>query len=85
MQLWQGMRCAECKATGYKGRKGIYELMMLDERFHEPIVRRSGALEYTRLAREKGMRSMFEDGVIKAVQGVTTMQEVLEATRLAGT
>ncbi len=83
VQLWHGAGCAECKGTGYKGRKGIYELMMVDERFHEPIVRRAGAPEYFRLAREKGMRSMFEDGLTKAVQGITTMQEVLEATRLS--
>ena len=83
VQLWHGAGCAECKATGYKGRKGIYELMLVDERFHEPIVRRAGAPEYFRLAREKGMRSMFEDGLAKAVQGITTIQEVLEATRLS--
>jgi type II secretory ATPase GspE/PulE/Tfp pilus assembly ATPase PilB-like protein len=43
--------------------------MMIDERFHEPIVKRAGAPEYLRLARENGMRTMFEDGLIKAVQG----------------
>jgi len=83
VQLWRGAGCAECKGSGYKGRKGIFELMMLDERFHEPIVRRASAQEYFRLAREKGMRTMFEDGLRKVVQGVTTLEELMEATRLA--
>ena len=46
--------------------------MTIDERFHDPILRRAGAPEYLRLARERGMRTMFEDGLLKAAQGVTT-------------
>src|SRR5207247_1014249 len=68
LQLWRGAGCSACKQTGYRGRRGIFELMILDERFHDPIVRRAGAPEYMRLARENGMRTMFEDGLRKAVQ-----------------
>ena len=80
LQLWRGAGCPACKHTGYKGRMGIYELMILDERFHDPILHRAGAPEYLRLAQEKGMRTMFEDGVLKAMQGVTTMEELLRVT-----
>ena len=83
LQLFKGAGCLACKQTGYKGRVGIYELMMLDERFHDPILRRAGAPEYLRLAQERGMRTMFDDGVLKATQGITTMQELLSVTRLA--
>ena len=79
---WRGTGCAECKHTGYKGRVGIYELMTIDERFHDPIVARSGGQEYLRLAREKGMRTMLEDGLIKVAQGITTIEELLRATKL---
>jgi type II secretory ATPase GspE/PulE/Tfp pilus assembly ATPase PilB-like protein len=72
-----------CKSTGYRGRQGVFELMMLDGRYHDPIVRRAGSPEYMRLAREVGMRTMFEDGLLKAVQGVTTIEELLRVTRLA--
>ena len=82
MQLWRGAGCSECKQSGYRGRKGIFELMIVDERFHDPIVRRAGAPEYLRLARENGMRTMFEDGLRKTVQGMTTIEELLRATRL---
>jgi type II secretory ATPase GspE/PulE/Tfp pilus assembly ATPase PilB-like protein len=56
--------------------------MMLDDRFHDPIIRRAGAPEYLRLAREQGMRTMFEDGLLKAAQGLTTLEELLRVTRL---
>jgi type IV pilus assembly protein PilB len=82
LQLWQGAGCSDCKNSGYKGRRGIFELMMIDERFHEPIVHRAGAPEYLRLARERGMRTMFEDGLNKVLKGLTTLQELLDATRL---
>jgi type II secretory ATPase GspE/PulE/Tfp pilus assembly ATPase PilB-like protein len=82
VQLWRGAGCAECNRTGYKGRQGIFELMVVDERFHDPIVRRAGAPEYLRLARERGMRTMFDDGLLKAMRGFTTIEELLRVTRL---
>jgi type II secretory ATPase GspE/PulE/Tfp pilus assembly ATPase PilB-like protein len=82
-RLWRGAGCAACGQSGYKGRLGIYELMLLDDRFHDPILRRSGAPEFLRLAQENGMKTMFEDGLIKASQGITTIEELLRVTRLA--
>jgi type IV pilus assembly protein PilB len=81
VQLWRGRGCAQCNHSGYKGRVGVYELMVLDERFHDPILHRAGAPEYLRLAREKGMRTMFEDGLVKATQGLTTIEELLRVTQ----
>lgn len=81
IQLWRGKGCPKCKNSGYKGRLGIYELMVLDERFHHPIINLAGATEYFNLAREKGMITMFEDGINKALQGLTTVEEVLRVTR----
>ena len=82
IRLWRGAGCANCNRTGYKGRVALFELMMLDDRFHDPIIRRAGAPEYLRLAREQGMRTMFEDGLLKAAQGLTTLEELLRVTRL---
>jgi type IV pilus assembly protein PilB len=81
-RLWRGAGCAACNHTGYKGRVALFELMLVDERFHDPILRRAGAPEYLRLAREQGMRTMFEDGLLKAAQGLTTLEELLRVTRL---
>jgi type IV pilus assembly protein PilB len=82
LKLWRGAGCSVCNRTGYKGRVGIYELMVLDERYHDPILRRAGAPEFLRLAQERGMRTMFEDGLIKAMQGLTTVEELLRITRV---
>ena len=81
MALYKGKGCVDCKNTGYRGRSGIHELMVIDERFHDPIMKRAGAPEYLRLAKERGMRTMFEDGVVKAQMGITTLEELLKATQ----
>ena len=83
IQLWQTGACDACKQSGYKGRQGVYELMVVDERFHDPIVNRAGAPEFLKLGRQGGMRTMFEDGLLRALQGLTTMDELLRVTRLA--
>ncbi len=83
LQLWRGAGCPTCNQSGYKGRVGIYELMLLDEDYHDPILHRVGAPEFMRLAREKGMHTMFEDGLLKVVQGMTTVEELLRVTRLS--
>jgi len=82
LQLWSGEGCTECKQSGFRGRQGIFELMTIDERFHDPIVKRAGAQEFFRLAREQGMRTMFEDGLDKSIKGLTTIEELLRVTRL---
>jgi type IV pilus assembly protein PilB len=82
LRLWRGRGCRLCNQSGYKGRVGIYELMILDERYHDPILRRAGAPEFLRLAQETGMRTMFDDGVRKALQGLTTIEELLRVTRM---
>jgi type IV pilus assembly protein PilB len=81
--LWHGAGCPVCNNSGYKGRVGVFELMNINEKFHDPILRRAGGQEYLRLARENGMLTMFEDGLVKATQGVTTIEELLRVTRLA--
>ena len=83
LRLWHGAGCPECNRTGFKGRQGVFELLMIDERFHDPILKRSGAPEYQRLGQERGMRTMFEDGLIKCLKGMTTIEELLRVTRLA--
>ncbi|NLH72714.1 MAG: type II/IV secretion system protein [Verrucomicrobia bacterium] len=82
IQLWRGSGCAMCKDSGYKGRQGVFELMVITDDFHDAIVSRRGAPEFYRLARQNGMKTMFEDGLQRALQGVTTLDELLRVTRL---
>ena len=80
--LWHGTGCAHCNHSGTKGRLGVYELMTVDERFHDPIIHRAPASEYLRLGKEGGLRTMFEDGMLKVAEGVTTLEELWRVTRL---
>jgi len=81
MQLWRGKGCDQCNKTGYKGRIGVYELLEVDDRFHEPILNRESSQEYMRLAREGGMKTMFDDGLAKATLGLTSLDELVRVTR----
>lgn len=82
IQLWRGGGCAMCKESGYKGRQGVFELMVITDDFHDAIVSRRGAPEFYRLARQNGMKTMFEDGLQRALQGITTLDELLRVTRM---
>jgi type IV pilus assembly protein PilB len=71
--------CNECKNTGYKGRLAIHELLQMNNELRELIGRRAPEHEMRRAARAGGMRTMLEDGITKAAQGLTTLEAVLEA------
>jgi general secretion pathway protein E len=73
--------CAECGFTGYKGRTGVYELMVADEAVRAHIHQRSAESELTAAARSRGLRSMREDGERLVASGVTSLEEVLRVTR----
>lgn len=70
----------ECP-DGYKGRIGIFEVLELTETIKSMVMQQLSADEIDRQAKKEGMLSMIEDGFIKAVQGVTTLEEVLRVTR----
>lgn len=76
-RLWEGKGCQLCGGSGYRGRIGIFEILAFDDRFHEAILHGPDLKEIGRLAKESGMRTMVEDGIDKALQGITTVEEVL--------
>ncbi len=80
--LWRGQGCEQCRGTGYAGRTAVHEVLILDEAFHDAIVRGSNAAELRGLARNSGMRSLALDGLERALAGQTTLEEVLRVTRL---
>ncbi|MCW5557155.1 MAG: hypothetical protein KIT22_04890 [Verrucomicrobiae bacterium] len=81
LELWEAVGCPECRDSGYRGRQGLFELMVPDERFHDAVMRRAPHSEFERLAREAGMVPLADDGWRLALDGVTTVAEVLQATR----
>ena len=75
--------CDECGNTGYRGRIGIFELMMIDEPVRREILNNSDAKTIQRVAQQQGMRLLREDGARQVVAGVTSVEEVLAATQAA--
>lgn len=79
--FYQGKGCRRCGNTGYKGRIGIYEILEIDKQLAQKINQKANASELKAYAKQKGMVTMLEDGIIKAKQGITSIEEVLRATR----
>jgi type II secretory ATPase GspE/PulE/Tfp pilus assembly ATPase PilB-like protein len=79
--FYKGEGCNRCGQTGYKGRMGIYEIMEMDEELIKMINTHGTADDIKKYAREKGMITMLEDGLIKAKMGITSISEVLRVTK----
>jgi general secretion pathway protein E len=78
---WHPVGCAACSFSGYKGRTGVYELMVADDRLRSLIHNRAAESQLFVAAEEGGLRSMREDGDRLVRAGVTSLEEVLRVTR----
>jgi len=79
--LYQPRGCESCDHTGYQGRTCIVELMVFSEPLRKAVLKRGDAGALRRVAVENGMRTMYRDGLCKALAGVTTVEEVVRVTR----
>jgi general secretion pathway protein E/type IV pilus assembly protein PilB len=78
--MYKGKGCATCNQSGYKGRKGIFEIFLVDDAIQRLIFDHSPATVLRARAREMGMRTLREDGLLKVASGMTSLEEVLRAT-----
>jgi general secretion pathway protein E len=78
--IWRAVGCAECHDEGYRGRTGLYEVVVVDERLQAMIHDGASEAELTRAARAAGP-SLLDDGVAKLVQGQTSVEEVARVVR----
>lgn len=76
LKVFQGKGCDKCDQTGYRGRIGIYEMLIVTPELTPLILERADAGAIRRAARAQGMRTMVEDGIRKAIRGLTTLEEV---------
>jgi general secretion pathway protein E len=83
LTLYHPAACEECSNTGYRGRIGIFELMLIDEPVRREILNNSDAKTIQRVAQQQGMRPLREDGARQVIAGVTSVEEVLAATQAA--
>lgn len=80
IRLWKPGE-STANPTGYRGRRAIMEFLVMSDPLRRLVMQRADAGEIERAARAEGMRTMYEDGIAKAVAGVTTLEEVLRVTQ----
>ena len=80
MQFYKGKGCAACSFTGMKGRVAIYEVMPVTEEIRAAILKNVGTAELRSLAESQGMKSLRQNGLMKVIEGTTTIEEVLRVT-----
>ncbi len=81
LYLHQAVGCPACAGTGYLGRTSIVELMIMSDGLRRLILQHADATQLHKQALAEGMLTMYEDGVRKALEGVTTLEEVLRVTQ----
>jgi type IV pilus assembly protein PilB len=82
--FYRGRGCDQCRHTGYRGRMGIFEMMLMNEEIQDLVVRRSPLSEIKNAALANGMKTLKMDGFEKVVQGTTTVEEVMRVVFTAG-
>lgn len=79
-QVWGGKGCEKCRNTGYSGRVGLYEMLLLNDQLRDRIAGNPNVTEFRRMCVEGGMVSLRQDGFQKVAKGLTTVDEVLRVT-----
>jgi general secretion pathway protein E len=79
--FYKAKGCDRCTSTGFLGRRGIYELLLMDDSVGPLVLRSADAQAIKRAAMEQGMDSLRDDGARKVLRGLTTVEEVLAATQ----
>ncbi|MFC1621693.1 GspE/PulE family protein [Candidatus Omnitrophota bacterium] len=80
-ELYRGKGCNVCKKTGYKGRIGIFEFLVIDGQIKKLITEKASSDIIKKNAADLGMKSLKDDGIIKVIKGMTTVEEVIKATK----
>ena len=83
-QLFQGAGCDQCRGSGYLGRVGIYEFLVIDDIFRGMINKDASVSNMRKAFLKSKCNSLFDDGMIKVKQGLTTIEEVLRVTEVYG-
>jgi len=82
LQLFRGKHCENCNNTGYKGRIGIYEVMPVSEKISLQAISKVPSSEIEKTAIADGMLTMYLDGYLKALEGTTTIEEVMRVAQV---
>jgi type IV pilus assembly protein PilB len=77
----RGKGCGHCQRSGYRGRLGIFELMLVTSKIREGVFKQATTQEIRRLAITQGMRTLYNDGIAKVLSGITTLEEVYRTAK----
>ncbi|HQP57261.1 MAG TPA: GspE/PulE family protein, partial [Syntrophorhabdus sp.] len=80
--LYRGKGCPSCKYTGYKGRTGVFEVLVIDDSVKDLVISKASSDMIKKAAVENGMTVMHEDAITKVLLGITTLEEALDVTRI---
>ena len=81
VHLYHANGCEACNGTGYHGRTSLVETLVMSDEIRRLILRRTESMKILRAAIAEGMKTMYDDGMMKAIAGITTVEEVLRVTR----
>jgi type IV pilus assembly protein PilB len=82
--FYRGTGCRNCKDTGYRGRIAIFEALSVDDTIRRMVLEKNSSIEIRDYAIKKGMKTLRQDGILKAVNGLTTVEEVINSTQSIG-
>jgi type II secretory ATPase GspE/PulE/Tfp pilus assembly ATPase PilB-like protein len=81
LQFYKGQGCDKCNHSGYKGRMGLHEILEVTQPVAEMIMEHKSAQEIQEQAEKDGMTLMWQDGFIKALKGITTIDEIVRVSK----
>ncbi len=81
IRVFHGKGCQVCNNSGYTGRVGIFEVLLMSEKIETMLTSKADATQINKAAAEEGMTTMYEDGLKKVQQGITTVEEIMRATK----
>jgi type IV pilus assembly protein PilB len=81
MKFYKGEGCSNCNGSGYKGRTGLYELLIVDDKIRDLVIKRASLTSIRNAACEAGMKTLRENGLKKVMEGITSIEEVLRETK----
>jgi len=77
----KGVGCEKCNNTGYKGRVGVYEVMEMNDKLREMILQGASSMEIEKTAMSQGMKSLEEDGLMRVLEGITSLEEIYAVSK----
>ena len=75
-KIWQPVGCPKCNNLGYKGRIGVFEAILVDEKIEKVVLENPSERDIFEVAKPQGLLTLAQDGVIKILQGLTTIEEL---------